>query len=102
MKEEFSKKFKHAKEAYEILSDNEKRKMYDSGRVKAPPGGWYQDVDHKIFESVQMRGAMRGRPVIRASVRGGPMLRVRLREAARLRVRFYAALHGLRAARTRT
>ena len=87
VKEEFSKKFKHAKEAYEILSDNEKRKMYDSGRVKAPPGGWYQDVDHKIFESVQMRGAMRGRPVIRASVRGGPMLRGGVRPMLRPGVR---------------
>merc|ERR1719367_2531957 len=61
VKEEFSKKFKLAKEAYEILSDNDKRKMYDSGRVKAPPGGWYQDVEKKIFEFVQMRGGMRGR-----------------------------------------
>lgn len=72
VKEEFSKKFKHAKEAYEVLSDNDKRKMYDSGRVKAPPGGWYQDVDQKIFESVQMRGGMvRGRGIIRGVIRGG-------------------------------
>ena len=73
VKEEFSKKFKLAKEAYEILSDNDKRKMYDSGRVKAPPGGWYQDVEKKIFEFVQMRGGMRGRGIIRGVVRGGVM-----------------------------
>jgi len=62
-----------AKEAYEILSDNDKRKMYDSGRVKAPPGGWYQDVEKKIFEFVQMRGGMRGRGMVRGVVRGGVM-----------------------------
>ena len=73
VKEEFSKKFKLAKEAYEILSDNDKRKMYDSGRVKAPPGGWYQDVEKKIFEFVQMRGGMRGRGMVRGVVRGGVM-----------------------------
>ena len=75
VKEEFSKKFKFAKEAYEILSDIDKRKMYDSGRVKAPPGGWYQDVDKKIYETVQMRGGLRGRGVMRGMVRGGLMVR---------------------------
>ena len=75
VKEEFSKKFKFAKEAYEILSDNDKRKMYDSGRVKAPPGGWYQDVDKKIYETVQARGGLRGRGVMRGMMRGGLMVR---------------------------
>merc|ERR1719244_1284569 len=51
-KEEFSNKFKLAKEAYEVLSDTEKRKSYDSGGVKPPPGGWYQDIDQKIFQNV--------------------------------------------------
>merc|ERR1712098_258282 len=78
-KEEYSKKFKAAKEAYEILSDNDKRKMFDSGRVKAPPGGWYQDVDRNIAQQVQMRGGMRGgmrgRGPIRGIVRGTPVMR---------------------------
>ena len=75
VKEEFSKKFKLAKEAYEVLSDVEKRKMYDSGRVKAPPGGWYQDVDKRIYETVQMRGGLRGRGVVRGVARGGLIIR---------------------------
>jgi hypothetical protein len=41
-KEEVSAKFKQAKEAYETLRDAEKKKQYDSGAVKPPPGGWYQ------------------------------------------------------------
>ena len=35
MKEEFSTKFKLAKEAYEVLSDMEKRKIYDIGQNNA-------------------------------------------------------------------
>ena len=64
-KEEFSNKFKLAKEAYEVLSDMEKRKSYDSGGVKPPPGGWYQDIDQKIFQNVHPRGGIRGRGPIR-------------------------------------
>merc|ERR1719192_2538286 len=71
-KEEFSNKFKLAKEAYEILSDNEKRKTYDIGAVKPPPGGWYQDIDQKIFQNVHPRGGFRGRGV---PVRGGRVMR---------------------------
>ena len=73
VKEEFSKKFKLAKEAYEVLSDNDKRKMYDSGRVKAPPGGWYQDVEKHVRDFVQMRGGFRGRGPIRGVMRGGQL-----------------------------
>ena len=69
-KEEFSNKFKLAKEAYEILSDIEKRKAYDIGGVKPPPGGWYQDIDQKIFQNVHPRGGIRGRGMIRGG-RGG-------------------------------
>ena len=49
-----------------MLSDNDKRKLYDSGDVKPPPGGWYVDLDPKILNNLQPRlgaasMAMRGR-----------------------------------------
>ena len=86
LKEEFSVKFKLAKEAYELLSDHDKRKMYDSGRVKAPPGGWYQDVEQTIAQFVQARGPFRGRGGLRGfrgAVRGNVMIRGNLRPLLR-------------------
>merc|ERR1719318_1985666 len=89
-REEFSNKFKLAKEAYEVLSDDEKRKTYDIGEVKPPPGGWYQDIDQKMFQNLHPRGSSswsrgqmrggRGRVIARGGVpvfsRGGnPNLR---------------------------
>jgi len=107
MKEEFSTKFKLAKEAYEVLSDMEKRKIYDIGLVKPPPGGWYRDLDKRIFRGLKPRGGgmvrgqlggvsirggrgiplPRGVDVVRTTVKGPSMARGRGVEALRSRGR---------------
>ena len=90
LKEEFSRKFKLAKEAYELLSDHDKRKMYDSGRLKPPPGGWYQDVEQNIAQFVQSRAPLRGRGTARGTrgaVRGNVVLRGNIRPLLRGQVR---------------
>ena len=82
LKEDFSRKFKLAKEAYELLSDHDKRKMYDSGRVKPPPGGWYQDVEQTVAQFVQSRAPLRGRGMtrgVRGPIRGGIVIRGNIR-----------------------
>ena len=53
VKEEFSQKFKQAKEAYEVLSNIEKRKNYDKGTINPPPGGWYRDVDKRFLTTLK-------------------------------------------------
>ena len=103
IKEEFSRKFKLAKEAYELLSDHDKRKMYDSGRVKPPPGGWYQDVEQSIAQFVQSRGPLGGRGSlrgVRGGVRGGVIIRGAMRPQIRGQVRPPIRLnHPIRGAR---
>jgi len=65
-KEEFSKKFKLAKEAYEVLSDIEKRKVYDIGgptRVQQPTrGGTVRGAQRGRDTPAQARGVGRGVP----------------------------------------
>jgi len=72
--EEMSNKFKLVKEAYETLSDPAKKETFDTGAVKPPPGGWYQDLDPKIMVNVHPRGGLaRGRGgIIRGGIRGFP------------------------------
>ena len=52
-KEELSLKFKQAKEAYEVLSNTERRKVYDRGTVPPPPGGWYRDTDRRFLSNLK-------------------------------------------------
>ena len=52
-REEFSKKFQLIKEAYECLSNVEKRKSYDKGTINPPPGGWYRDVDKRFLTTLK-------------------------------------------------
>ena len=96
LKEEFSVKFKLAKEAYELLSDHDKRKMYDPGRVKSPPGGWYQDVEQNIAQFVQARGPFRGRGGLRGfrgPMRGNVIIRGNMRPLVRGQVRPPIRIH---------
>ena len=52
-REEFNKKFQQAKEAYECLSNVEKRKNYDKGTINPPPGGWYRDTDKRFMTTLK-------------------------------------------------
>ena len=81
-KEEFSMKFKQAKEAYEVLSSSERRKVYDKGTVNPPPGGWYRDVDRRFLSNLKRMSeanilvnnpaASRGRSTVAPGRGGGP------------------------------
>ena len=52
-REMYNLKFQQAKEAYEVLNDNEKRKSYDKGTINPPPGGWYRDVDKRFLTTLK-------------------------------------------------
>ena len=80
--EEITNKFKAANEAYEILSDSEKRKQYDMGGMDAINGNGggggnpFQDMD-QVF-SMFFGGGMPGMPGMHfnTSGMGGPNIRV--------------------------
>jgi len=55
-KHEAEEKFREATEAYSVLSDAQKRQLYDAyghAGVSGPAGGGFQNVDFSIFEGLQ-------------------------------------------------
>ncbi len=55
-KHEAEEKFREATEAYSVLSDSQKRQLYDAyghAGVSASAGGGFQSVDFTIFEGLQ-------------------------------------------------
>ena len=55
-KHEAEEKFREATEAYSVLSDAQKRQLYDTyghAAVSGPAGGGFQSVDFSIFEGLQ-------------------------------------------------
>ena len=77
--EDITNKFKAANEAYEVLSDSEKRQQYNMGgmdAVNGRPGGGdpSQDID-QIF-SMFFGGGMPGMPGFPGGGGGGPNIRV--------------------------
>jgi len=59
-KEDFIRKFKLAKEGYEILSNKETRKSHENGTAKPPPGGWYRDIDKRMLNKLRQQQQQRG------------------------------------------
>jgi molecular chaperone DnaJ len=55
-KHEAEEKFREATEAYSVLSDSQKRQIYDAyghAGISSAPGGGFQSVDFSIFEGLQ-------------------------------------------------
>jgi len=79
-KNEFQARFTEVKLAYEVLSDKQKKAMYDSGNDgKSPPGGgWYCPLNPRLLNNLfpekfklNSGGVAKMTPAMRMAARGG-------------------------------